>query len=128
MFGQGNLEYSSTITNKYLFFDEDGKGPLKSTLILSNGRVALIRRLSSGLKKDGLSSAQTRHEEQTLRTSSVENGKFFMRTKCRSLVTPGWQRSLCIFISLDSVTVEAQKARVDESGAAFAAPGRYLIV
>ena len=36
-------EYSSMIVRKYLFREEDGKGPLKSILILSIGRVDLIR-------------------------------------------------------------------------------------
>ena len=38
----GNLEYSSIITNKYLLRDELGGGPLKSILIRSNGFDALM--------------------------------------------------------------------------------------
>jgi len=49
IFGQGmengKREYSSITVNKYLFFDADGKGPLKSMLNRSIGRVALIRLL-----------------------------------------------------------------------------------
>ena len=39
----GKREYSSMIIRKYLFHEEEGKGPLKSILILSIGQVDLIR-------------------------------------------------------------------------------------
>ena len=39
----GNLEYSSIITSRYLLRDELGRGPLKSILIRSNGFDALMR-------------------------------------------------------------------------------------
>ena len=45
----GNLEYSSIITSRYLLRDELGRGPLKSILIRSNGFDALMRCLSSRL-------------------------------------------------------------------------------
>lgn len=39
---KGNLENSSTIVRRNLFFELVGKGPLKSRFNLSNGEVALI--------------------------------------------------------------------------------------
>ena len=49
MFGHaianGKREYSSITVRKYLFFDEDGRSPLKSILNQSIGRVALIKLL-----------------------------------------------------------------------------------
>lgn len=44
----GNLEYSSKTIRKYSFLLFVGRGPLKSMLIVSNGRVALIRGTFSG--------------------------------------------------------------------------------
>ena len=48
---QGNLLNSSTIVNMYLFFEvfDFGKGPLKSTAILSKGCVARINFPGLGL-------------------------------------------------------------------------------
>ena len=45
----GNLEYLSIITSKYLLCNELGRGPLKSILICSNGFDALMKWLSSHL-------------------------------------------------------------------------------
>ena len=38
----GKREYSSITINRYLLWVDDGNGPLKSMLILSIGRIALI--------------------------------------------------------------------------------------
>ena len=48
---QGNLLNSSTMVNMYLFFEflDLGKGPLKSTAILSKGYVACINFPGFGL-------------------------------------------------------------------------------
>ena len=48
---QGNLLNSSTMVNMYLFFEvfDLGKGPLKSTAILSKGCVACINFPGLGL-------------------------------------------------------------------------------
>ena len=78
---KGNLEYSSMTVRIYLFLDEDGRGPLKSMLNLSNGWVALIRFSVGGLANRGLVSA---HEGQFFVipfTSSTEKGRFLDLTK-----------------------------------------------
>ena len=53
MFGHGktngNREYSSIITSKYVLLVTKGTGPLKSILSLSMGLVALIREPSGGI-------------------------------------------------------------------------------
>lgn len=36
---KGNLEYSIMTVRRYLFLDTDGKGPLKSTLLVSQTAV-----------------------------------------------------------------------------------------
>ena len=91
-YANGNLEYSSIITKRYRFFELDGSGPLKSTLILSSGWVAFIRVAGGGLWKIGLISEHVLHELHTSLTSAVEKGKFFDRTKCNSRATPGWHK------------------------------------
>ena len=56
----GKRVNSSIITTKYLFFETDESGPLKSMLIRSKGCVALIRvRLSFGFKNEAFTSQQS---------------------------------------------------------------------
>ena len=75
-------EYSSTIIRIYVFLDIDGTGPLKSTLSLSKGCVALIREVGSfDLKNCGFNSQQMRQLDVTLRISSIEYGRFLLRMK-----------------------------------------------
>ena len=68
----GNLEFSSTTVSIYLFFEEEGRGPLKSMLSLSKGCVAFMRGGLSGLKNWGFSLAQASHEAVIFLTSSME--------------------------------------------------------
>ena len=86
---KGNREYSSMTVSIYLLRETDGKGPLKSRLNRSIGLVALIRVAPARLKNRGLSPAQILQFAQVRLTSSVENGKFFVLTKCNRRVTPG---------------------------------------
>ena len=81
---KGNREYSSMTVSIYLLRETDGKGPLKSRLNRSIGLVALIR-----VAPERTSSAQILQFAQVRLTSSVENGKFFVLTKCNRRVTPG---------------------------------------
>ena len=74
---------------KYLFFDREGRGPLKSMLIRSIGWVAFTNCPNGGLKKFGLISAQVVQSLQVSFTSFSEYGKFFCFTKWKSRVTPG---------------------------------------
>ena len=67
-----------------------------------------------------------RQLENTLRTSSVKNGKFFVRTKCKSRITPGWQRAAGISTRFDD-NVEPKKALVKESAAALSFPVLYCV-
>lgn len=46
----GNLEYSSTIVNIYLFLELVGNEPLKSIFSLSNGRVDRLDRVYRFMK------------------------------------------------------------------------------
>ena len=78
---KGNLEYSSTITSRYLFFVDEGLGPEKSMEMRSKGLRALMRLAGGGMKNLGFNSEQMEHCEQTLLTSSKEYAKFFILTK-----------------------------------------------
>ena len=77
---KGNRLNSSTANRTYLFLP--GNGPLKSTLSLSHGCIALTRVSTGFQKKRGFISAQIWQFEYTLLTSSTENGKFLVFTKC----------------------------------------------
>lgn len=119
---KGNLENSSTTVRRYRFLVLVGRGPLKSRLSLSNGEVAFIK-FPSNLWKRGFSSAQIWHELVTLFTSSIEKGRFLIRTQWFSRVIPGWQSAECkalrsIFEVTAAVTLEKASAHV------FSLPGR----
>ena len=57
----GSLENSSKTVNIYLLFVTDGNGPLKSMFNRSNGCVAFMIWVGSGLWKRGLHSLQMEH-------------------------------------------------------------------
>ena len=87
----GKREYSSTIVSMYVFWNDDLRGALKYMLHRCMGWVSLMSALCvEGDKNCGFSSAQILHEWHNFLTSSVEYGRFFVRTKCSRRVTPGW--------------------------------------
>ena len=83
---KGKRKYSSMTISIHLLFDEKGRELLKSTLIRSKTLVAFVSVSSCILWDLGFSSVQDKH---TQRTSSVEKGKLFICTKCKSFITPG---------------------------------------
>ena len=74
---KGNLENSSVTVRKYLFCEADGRGPLKSILMRSNGCVALINRLLLFFAKRGLHSRHILQSPTIVRTSSTDDAMFF---------------------------------------------------
>ena len=68
---------------------DDGIGPLKSMLSLSQLCVALMSFADSGLKNCGLHSQQILQALFTFRISYSENGKLRLLTKAFILVIPG---------------------------------------
>ena len=77
------------ITSKYLLGVLEGTGRLKSMLNRSIGFIAFINVPCIRRLNFGFTSAQILQEDTTRLTSVVEYGRFFVRTKCSSLVTPG---------------------------------------
>ena len=94
------------------------------------GWVALIKVLGGDVKKQGLISEQVGHRLQTSFTSLVEKGRFFERTNCNNLVTPGQHNSLGISIkkSILPVDKDPQCALDNAFDATFSFPGQWRIV